>query len=194
MGGEVPEQTQAAEGLSAIRRDFRHYCRMHGANTLGQKLQLPFEAPSFVALAVHRFGRWVLAPGRSALVRLGGRVAHRVLFEVSQRAVRVYIVPGVELGEDVWLSSHGPMFIGGNVGRGCTLLGANTLGRSGLDQGRPTLGEDVTLGPGTVVIGPVHVPAHTTIGANCAVSHSPPSSGIYAGMPLRRVPGGREPP
>jgi len=194
MGDEVTGRRQVAEGFSAIRRDFRHYCRMHGASTLGQKLRLPFEAPSFLALAVYRFGRWVRAPGRSALVRLCGRAAYRVLLEASQRAARVYIMPGVEIGEEVWVSSHGPTFIAGNVGRGCTLLGANTLGRSGVDPGRPSLGEDVTLEPGAVVIGTVHVPAHTTIGANCVVSHSPASSGTYAGMPLRRVPGGREPP
>jgi serine O-acetyltransferase len=187
MDAGVTSPSQVPAGLSAIRRDFLHYCKVHGARTLGQKLRLPFEAPSFLALAVYRFGRWVRAPERSAPARVSGGVTYRMLCELIQRASRAYIVPEAEIGEDVWLASHGPIFIGGKVGRGCALLGANTLGRSGPSEARPTLGENVTLGPGTLVVGGVSIPDNTTLGANCVVSRTLPASGVYVGTPLRPV-------
>lgn len=185
MDEGVKSPSDIPAGFSAIRRDFSHYCKVHGARTWAEKLWLPFEAPSFLALAVYRFGRWLRAPERSAAARLGGRVAHRLLFEFVQRASRVHIVPDSEIGENVWLSSHGPSFLGGRIGRGCSLLGGNTLGRTGPEEGRPVLGENVTLGPGAILIGAIQIPDNTAIGANCVVSRTLPTRGVYIGTPLR---------
>lgn len=43
-------------GWPAVRSDFVHYCRIHGADTPLRKLLLPLTASSLLALAVYRYG------------------------------------------------------------------------------------------------------------------------------------------
>ena len=55
------------------------------------------------------------------------------------------------------------------IGRDCWINQQVTIGYS--KAGRPTIGDDVTVGAGAVVIGPITVHDGATIGINATVVH-----------------------
>ncbi len=76
--------------------------------------------------------------------------------------------------------SHGAV-----VGSGCILFQHVTLGES-IDPlsrivGAPTLDDNVHVGPGAVLLGPIHVGGRTKIMANCVVDRSVPAGSLVRG-------------
>ncbi len=69
------------------------------------------------------------------------------------------------------------------IGRNCTIrhnasLGGN-YGKKGVDgRGTPTLGDDISIGPGAVILGPITVGSNTIIGANAVVTKSVPENSV----------------
>lgn len=61
----------------------------------------------------------------------------------------------------------------------------NSVDRSGREVGVATLGDDVELGTGCVVIGSVHVGDHARIGALAVVTKSVPDWAVVVGNPGR---------
>jgi serine O-acetyltransferase len=74
------------------------------------------------------------------------------------------------------------------TGRGCIISQGVTLGdgrdpTTG-DTGAPELGEDVVVGPGSALIGPIVIGAGSKIAANCTVSESVPPRTIVDAPPI----------
>ena len=62
----------------------------------------------------------------------------------------------------------------------CTMLGAT-------DKGMPTIGNNVTLGANTVIIGPVNIGNNVTIGAGSVVVKDIPDNCIAVGNPCKPI-------
>lgn len=101
---------------------------------------------------------------------------------------------GVEIDRDVTLGA-GVYFVhplgtvvGGTsrLGDRVRLMGNNTVGTR-RDDGYPTIEEDVTLGAGARVLGPIHIGAGAVIGANAVVIDDVCAGGVVAGVPARPV-------
>ena len=101
---------------------------------------------------------------------------------------------GIEIGKDVHIG-HGVRFvhpigitIGGDskVGDRVTFLGTNTIGTAS-ENGYPLIGNDVTIGAGAKVIGPITIGNQSIIGANSIVNKSAPDKSILAGVPARQI-------
>ena len=71
------------------------------------------------------------------------------------------------------------------VGDGVTIYHGVTLGGKSLGQGKrhPTLGENVVVGAGAQVLGPITVGADSIIGANAVVVRDVPAGSIASGIP-----------
>lgn len=101
---------------------------------------------------------------------------------------------GIELGNDIELGS-GVFFVhpvgivvGGTarVGARVRFMGSNTVGTA-KDNGCPVVEEDVVVGAGARVLGPVRVGARAVIGANAVVLADVPADSVAVGIPARVV-------
>lgn len=80
------------------------------------------------------------------------------------------------------------------IGKG-SILGRNVVVYQNVTLGRkdrtvsdyPRIGDDVTIYPGSVVIGAIVVGTGTTIGANSVVLADTEENSVYAGTPARRL-------
>jgi serine O-acetyltransferase len=73
---------------------------------------------------------------------------------------------------------------GATIGVNCTLFQQVTLGTR-TDSGVPVLGNDVLVGAGAKILGPVMVGDHARIGANAVVLTDVPTSAHAVGVPAR---------
>lgn len=80
------------------------------------------------------------------------------------------------------------------VGRNCRLQQGVTLGGFGGDaeaeDTSPVIGDDVELGSGAKVIGPIMVGDRCRVGANAVVTRSVPADHVAVGVPARSRPVG----
>jgi serine O-acetyltransferase len=67
-------------------------------------------------------------------------------------------------------------------------MGSNTVGTA-RDNGHPVIEDDVLLGAGARVLGPVRVGRNAVIGANAVVLSDIPADSVAVGVPARVVPG-----
>jgi serine O-acetyltransferase len=137
-----------------------------------------------------------------ALVRLRERA--RALHipgvnHVLRRAMTA--VYGLEIGNAVTLG-YGVEFVhpigvvvGGDakIGNRVKFMGSNTVGTA-KENGHPVIEDDVTIGAGARVLGPVRVGARAVIGANAVVVDDVPPDTVVVGIPARaRKPDRGEP-
>lgn len=74
------------------------------------------------------------------------------------------------------------------IGENCRLHGANCIGNNGQSKEAPTLGRNVDVGYGAVIIGNVTIADDIIIGANAVVNKSFTEPGcIIAGIPAKVV-------
>jgi serine O-acetyltransferase len=183
-------------GWRGIRGDFTHYCAVHGARSVFEKLLLPLRAPAFFALAVHRYGTWLKTARLPRLAKIPLVILHSALGDIARHATGVFLQPWVDVEERVWLGSFGPMVISAQrIGSGARIYGGVTIG-AGLSRespGVPTIGRDVVIAPGAIVAGPVRVPDGTVVGPNtllrpkALLSTTPEAPVTFLGTPSIRT-------
>lgn len=75
------------------------------------------------------------------------------------------------------------------IGRDCTISQGVTLGGRGRPDeqgtGVPVLGDNVMVGAGAKVLGPVHLADGSVVGANAVVTHDVPRETTVVGIPAR---------
>ncbi|MFP2925815.1 serine O-acetyltransferase EpsC [Pyxidicoccus sp. 3LG] len=112
------------------------------------------------------------------------------VLRVTQTAVM-----GIEIGKDVTLGS-GVYFvhslgvvIGGDarIGDRVRFYGNNTVGTA-KDNGYPVIEDDVWIGAGARILGPVRIGARSRIGANAVVLQDVPPDSVAVGIPARIFP------
>lgn len=73
------------------------------------------------------------------------------------------------------------------IGKNCHISQNVTIGgTSGLYE-VPVLGDNVQVGVGAVIIGPIHIGDNVVIGANAVVNKDIPSNCVAAGVPARVI-------
>ncbi len=134
---------------------------------------------------------------------LAHRVAHalyeaevplvpRVVAFGSRAVTGVEIHPAAQIGSDFFIDHGAGVVIGetAEIGDRVTLYQGVTLGGTGFARGKrhPTVGDDVTIGSGAKLLGPVEVGHGAKVGANTVViSDVPPNSTVVGnpGHPVR---------
>lgn len=144
--------------------------------------------------ALKQDGFWILALWR---LRCGARRWRIPGLNHLLRRLQT-VVFGIELGNDIALG-RGVFFVhpigvvvGGDsrVGNRVRFMGSNTVGTA-KENGHPVIEDDVVLGAGARVLGPIRVGARAVIGANAVVLSDIPPDSAAVGMPARVVsPGG----
>lgn len=73
------------------------------------------------------------------------------------------------------------------IGANCVLLQQTTLGKSDINSGSPVLGQNVFVGAGAKILGPVTIGNYAKIGANAVVLRDVPANATAVGIPARII-------
>lgn len=146
-------------------------------------------SPGFWALFWHRFGNWRMSLRPKAL-----RAPFSLLYKASQVAVRYTC--GIELpyttpvGRRLTIEHFGGMILVARAIGDDVLIRQNTtfgIKDRHTARQRPTIGDAVELGTGTVVLGDVVLGKGCRIGANAVVLSDVPAGATAVGLPARVV-------
>ncbi len=115
----------------------------------------------------------------------------RLVSQVSRHLTGIEIHPGATIGKGFFIDHGMGVVIGetAEIGDNCTIYQGVTLGGTGKDVGKrhPTLGDNVMVGAGAKVLGPVKIGSNSKIAANAVVLHPVPDNSTAVGIPAKVV-------
>ncbi|HVE68731.1 MAG TPA: serine O-acetyltransferase EpsC [Solirubrobacteraceae bacterium] len=135
--------------------------------------------PGVHALLSHRVAH--------ALHEVGVPLAPRSIAYLSRALTGIEIHPAARIGDGFFID-HGMGVVVGEtaeIGRDVTLYQGVTLGGTGFATGKrhPTVQDNVTIGSGAKLLGPITVGHGAKIGANTVVIHDVPPNSTVVGNP-----------
>src|SRR5918992_6074737 len=117
-------------------------------------------------------------------------IPHAIAY-VAKLMTGVEIHPGARIGEGLFIDHGAGVVIGetAEVGDNVTLYQGVTLGGTGFARGKrhPTVEDEVVIGSGAKLLGPIRVGRATKVGANSVVIHDVPPHSTVVGNPGRPV-------
>ena len=139
--------------------------------------------PGVLALGLHRVAHWLFGGKLYFLARL---VNH-----FSRFMTAIDIHPGARIGRNFFID-HGFTVIGetADIGDNVTIYQNVTLGGTNPANGvagkrHPTIEDDVIIGSGAQVLGPITIQRGAKIGANAVVTRDVPAGAVMTGIPAR---------
>jgi serine O-acetyltransferase len=148
------------------------------------------------ALGVGSIGLLAGWPGVQAV--LAHRVAHalhtagvpvlpRAIAYAARALTGIEIHHAAAVGEGLFIDHGSGVVIGETaiIGNGVTLYQGVTLGGTGFETGKrhPTVQDNVTIGSGAKLLGPIEIGHGAKIGANSVVVHDVPPNATVVGVP-----------
>jgi serine O-acetyltransferase len=135
--------------------------------------------PGVHALLAHRLAH--------ALHEAGVPLVPRMIAAVSRAVTGIEIHPAAKIGGGLFIDHGMGVVIGetAEVGDDVTLYQGVTLGGTGFATGKrhPTVQDNVTIGSGAKLLGPITVGHGSKIGANSVVIHDVPANSTVVGNP-----------
>jgi len=139
--------------------------------------------PGIHAVLMHRFTHWLWMHGLKWLAR--------VLSNVARWYTGIEIHPGAVIGRRFFIDHGMGVVIGETteIGDDCTLYHGVTLGGTSWNKGKrhPTLHDNVVIGAGAKVLGPIVIEDGVRIGSNAVVLKGVPANMTVVGVPGRLV-------
>lgn len=165
---------------AAMKRDpaARHY------------LEIIFTYSGFHATLIHRIC--------NLLWRLKLKFIARIISSISRIFTSIEIHPAAQIDEGFFIDHGGGLVIGETtiIGKNVTIYQQTTLG--GLSPSvdsesqrnikrHPTIKDNVIVGSGAQILGPVVIGKNSRIGANAVVLKDVPENVTYVGVPARKI-------
>ena len=142
-------------------------------------LEVYFLYPGLKATRSHRRAHWFYEHNMKFIARL--------ISQASRRRTGIEIHPGATIGDGLFIDHGAGVVIGetAEIGNNVTLYHGVTLGGTGKDEGKrhPTIGDNVLIGTGCKVLGPITIGANSRIGANSVVLSCIPANATAIGIP-----------
>ena len=155
-----------------IRADLRAYDGKWGAQ-------------GFWVMVVYRFGGWRYGV-RPAPLRKFFSLVYHLLYKVVQIVTGVELPCEVPVGRNFVIDHFGGIIISGyaKFGDNCRLRDGVVVGlRRVEDKGAPIIGNNVDIGSGAKLLGPIKIGDNVLIGANAVVLCDVPDNSIAVGVP-----------
>ncbi len=113
----------------------------------------------------------------------------RLTSHIGRALSGIEIHPGAQIGPAFFIDHGMGVVIGetAEVGANVTLYHGVTLGGTSWKKGKrhPTLEDDVVVGAGAKILGPIRIGARTRVGANAVVVKDVPPDSVVVGIPGR---------
>ena len=135
--------------------------------------------PGFHVLLFYRCSHWLYQHKRFFLARM--------ISQWGRGFTGSEIHPGATLGPGLCIDHGLGLVIGetAEIGTNCTIYHQVTLGGTGKDTGKrhPTLGDNVLIGAGAKILGPVYIGNNARIASGSVVLTDIPDNSTAAGVP-----------
>ena len=126
------------------------------------------------------------------------KVLARFLSNISRILTSIEIHPAASIAEGFFIDHGAGLVIGETsvVGKNVTIYQQATLGgiSPSIDSAsqrnvkrHPTIGDNVIIGSGAQILGPIHIGDDSRIGANAVVLRDVPDNMTYVGVPARKL-------
>lgn len=140
--------------------------------------------PSLKAIAYHKITHKLYLKNRLFLARM--------ISQIARRKTGIEIHPGAKIGRYVFIDHGMGVVIGETavVGNNVTMFHGVTLGGIGGEKGakrHPTIEDDVIIGAGAKILGPITIGKGARIGANSVVLEDVPPYATAVGAPARII-------
>lgn len=146
-------------------------------------LEIFFLYPGFKAIRLHRRANWFYRHGMLFIARW--------ISQWASRKTGVEIHPAVKIGKRFFIDHGTGVVIGETavIGNDVTIYQGVTLGGTGKDTGKrhPTIGNNVMIGAGAKVLGPLVIGDNSRIAAGAVVLSDIPSNSTAVGVPAKVV-------
>ena len=146
--------------------------------------------PGVKAILFHRIANFFHLAGFSLFAR--------VISQLSRFFTGIEIHPGAKIGTNLFIDHGMGVVIGetAEIGNNVTIYHAVTLGgispsidseRQRHEKRHPTIGNDVVVGSGAQIIGPIIVGSGSRIAANAVVVNNVPENSTMVGVPAKVI-------
>lgn len=139
--------------------------------------------PGFHALVFYRVSHWFYLHHHFFCARM--------VSQWGRGFTNIEIHPGATIGEGLFIDHGAGIVIGetAEIGNNVTIYHGVTLGGTGKDEGKrhPTVCDNVLIGTGCKILGPIVIGENSRIGANSVVLSSIPANATAIGIPANIV-------
>src|SRR5579859_4783425 len=165
--------------VSELRRDIEAVRARDPAACGVSTLELVATWPGLHAILAHRVAH--------ALHRSGVPLLPRLIASIARAITGIEIHPAARIGPGLFIDHGMGVVIGetAELGADVTIYQGVTLGGTGFATGKrhPTVEDNVTIGSGAKLLGPIRVGHGSKIGANTVVIHDVPPNCTVVGNP-----------
>lgn len=142
----------------------------------------------FHALVLHRAAHW--------LWQRELKLVARMLASITRMLTAIEIHPGATIGEKFFIDHGFGVVIGETaiIGNHVTMYHGVTLGGTSLTRGKrhPTIEDDVIIGAGAQILGPITVGKAARVGSNAVVVKDVREGSTVVGIPAHEVEAAQE--
>lgn len=167
--------------MKGIRQDFQVYRDRDPASI--SMLDIFLNHPGLHAVWHYRLCHW--------LWNCKFRTLARWFSTISRFFTLIEIHPAAQIGSRFFIDHGVGVVIGetSEIGDDCSIYQGVTLGGTSWNSGKrhPTLGNNVIVGAGAKILGPVHIGDNARIGSNAVVTKDVVSNTTMVGVPARAV-------
>lgn len=141
--------------------------------------------PSVHAVGIHRLAHMFFKAHMFFMARL--------LSQVARFFTGIEIHPGAKIGKNLFIDHGMGVVIGETteIGDNVTIYQGVTLGGTGKDTGKrhPTVGNNVTIGSGAKILGPIYLASGSKVGAGSVVLKDTITNSTAVGVPAKVIGG-----
>ncbi len=138
---------------------------------------------TFWAIMFYRIAHFLHKTGLKFLARL--------ISQFARFLTGIEIHPGAVIGKDIFIDHGMGVVIGETtiIGNNVTIYQCVTLGGTGKDVGKrhPTIGDNVLIGTGAKILGPITIGNNSKVGAGAVVIKDVPPHTTVVGVPAKAV-------
>lgn len=139
--------------------------------------------PGFHAILYHRMSHW--------LWRKKWKLLARFISSIARLLTGIEIHPGAKIGTSFFIDHGMGVVIGetATIGDNVTIYHGVTLGGVSLEREirHPQIGNNVIIGSGAQLLGPINVGDNARVGSNAVVVKDVPEGATMVGVPARAV-------
>ncbi|MFX1568676.1 MAG: serine O-acetyltransferase [Promethearchaeota archaeon] len=123
--------------------------------------------------------------------KIGMPFIPRYISEIARELTGIEIHPGAEIGSEFFIDHGTGCVIGetSEIGNNVTIFSGVVLGGTNIApvKRHPTLGDNIVVGTGAKILGPVKIGDNVKIGANSVVVTNVPPNSVVVGVPGKVV-------
>ena len=142
---------------------------------------------SLIAVAIYRFGHWCYFINKNILIKWPLKFIYYFLYKILMEFIfGLYMPAECQIGNGLYIGGFCGLVINPatKIGDYCTIGHGVVIGTAADGTPRaPTIGNNVFIGAGAVVLGGIEIGANVRIGANAVVVKNVPDNVTVAGVP-----------